>query len=283
MKNLSRTPLQRESKAGFVYPARMNQCRSLIVAILAITIIGPWSWGDEVMLKNGDRLTGKITTDGSNLTVDTGTAGKITIDLKNVKTFSTGTPIDVTLNDGTRVHGRVDSGPDGQVTLAPDNGPTRVVAFSDLKAVNPPPVKWVGNILIGGLLVRGNTDADSLNAAINVSRRGDHDRITFGAQYIFARTKNPGQSKQETADDLQGTVKYDYFFTPKLYGYGVVDAEHDVIAKVDLRLAPGIGVGYQWIDTKALSFNTEGGIGWLYRLYAHDGHTSSVDAAPRIT
>jgi len=256
----------------------MNQYRSLIVAIIAIAFIGPWSWGDEVMLKNGDRLTGKITTEGSNLTVDTGPAGKITVDLKNVKSFSTGAAIDILMNDGTRVHGRVDSGPDGQIMLAPDNGPARAIAFADFKQVNPPPSTWIGNILIGGLLVRGNTDADSLNAAINVSRRGDHDRITLGAQYIFARTKSPGQSKTETADDLQGNVKYDYFFTPKFYGYGVVDAEHDVIAKIDLRLSPGVGVGYQWFDTKVFSFNTEGGIGWLYRKYAHDGHTSSVDA-----
>jgi putative salt-induced outer membrane protein YdiY len=252
-------------------------------ALLLFTAMLASAWAtsvlaDEVSLKNGDRLTGTITTDGSHLTVDTQAEGKVTIDLKNVKTFSSGTPADVVLTDGTHVHGRLDSGPDGSVTFVPDNGAAHAIAFGNLKAVNPPPVKWVGSILIGGLIARGNTDSDSLNAALDFSRRGEHDRITLSAQYIFTRTKLPGQTKQETADDLQGSAKYDYFFTPKLYGYGIIQAEHDVIAKLDIRLAPGVGIGYQWVETSKLSFNTEAGIGYLYRQYSQAGHTSSVDA-----
>jgi len=263
---------------GLRYDSIMNQYGCIIIAIVVVALTGPRARGDEVTLKNGDRLNGKITTDGSNLTVDTGNAGKYTVDLKNVKTFSSAKPAEVVLSDGTSLRAHIDSGPDGKVTLAPAVGPVRVVKFSDLKAVNPPPVKWVGSVLIGGVLARGNTDSDTFNAAVNFSRKGDHDRVAFDAQYILARTKGPGQPKQETTDDLIGNAKYDYFFTPRFYGYGLVQAEHDVIAKLAIRVAPGLGGGYQWFDTKPFSLNTEAGVGYLYRQYSGDGHTSSVDA-----
>jgi putative salt-induced outer membrane protein YdiY len=86
--------------------------------------------------------------------------------------------------------------------------------------------------------------------------------------------------KHETADDLLGKAEYNYFFTPKFYGYANVEAEHDVIAGINLRLAPGVGAGYQWVEKPDFSFRTEAGGAYLYRKYSHDGETSS--AAARI-
>jgi putative salt-induced outer membrane protein YdiY len=234
---------------------------------------------DEIIFRNGDHLTGKIVTfDGTKLTIDAPSTGKILVDMKNVKTFSSNQPIDLTLADGSIVHEKVDAGPDGQIFLAPAAGAVRVVPLSDVKALNIPAVQWTGNVVLGGMLARGNTDSDTLNASAHVERREEKGRIILDGSYLFGRDRVPGAGKHETADDLLGKAKYDYFFTKKFYGYANVEAEHDVIAGLSLRLAPGVGVGYQWIDTPQLGFNTEGGAGYLYRKYAHDGDNGSANA-----
>jgi putative salt-induced outer membrane protein YdiY len=235
---------------------------------------------DEVVLQNGERLVGKIHTEGSKLTVENKYYDKATVDLKDVKTFSLSDPVDVLLNDGSHLHGHVNSGPDGSITFQPDNGVAHPINFSDLRAVAPALNSWSGNAVIGGLLARGNTDQDQFNASIDLARRGERDRITLDVSYIYGRSKPAGvnQTKVETADDLLGTAKYDYFFTTKFYGFGLIQAEHDVIAGIDLRLSPSGGIGYQWVETPDLDFNTEAGVGYLYRKYSHDGHSRSMDA-----
>ena len=250
---------------------------------IGVVASSPSVRADEVVFKNGDRLTGKITTeDGTKLTIDAKSVGKITVDMKNVRTFSTDEPIDVVLADGTTIHEKVKGGPDGQIALVPAGAAAgaapRVVPLSQIKKVNPPPVRWTGSVLVGGTLTRGNTDTDSFNASVDLLRRTDTDRITLGASYLFARQRVPGDGKHETVDDLLGKGAYDYFFTPKFYGYANVEAEHDVIAGLTLRLAPGVGAGYQWVDTPQMGFNTEAGAGVLYRKYAHDGDRVSASA-----
>jgi putative salt-induced outer membrane protein YdiY len=252
--------------------------RFSLLAVLVICSFSSLSLADEVVMKNGDRLSGTIVYDGSKLVIDTKSEGKVPVELKNVKTFSSTAPINIVLADGTKIHARVDAGPDGQITLAPPNGAVEVVPFARLKAVNPPPVKWSGDVLVGGLLARGNTDSDSFNASADLSHKTERDEISFHGQYLFSRQRNPGDGKHETVDDLLGRAKYQYTFAPKWYAYGSIEAEHDVIAGLDLRLAPSVGIGYQWVDRPDFSFSTEAGIGYLYRQYAHDGEDGSPDA-----
>lgn len=250
----------------------------LWIVLLAAAALTPWAHADEILLKNGDRLTGKITAEGTKLTIETKSEGKVSVDLKDVKTFSTSEPADVVLSDGTKIHTRIGAGPEGQMLLAPVGGMLQPFPFARLKAINPPPVRWTANILFGGLLARGNTDSDSFNASADIGHKTEHDEFTFRGQYLFSRQRVPGDGKHETADDLLGRIKYQYNLTARWYLYVSVEAEHDVIAGLDLRLAPSIGGGYRWIDQPNLSFSTEAGFGYLYRQYAHDGEMGSPDA-----
>lgn len=233
---------------------------------------------DEIIMKNGDRLSGKLTFDGSKLTIENKSEGKISVALKDVKTFSTDADEDVVLSDGKRWRGRITSGADGNLALATSEGPAQLIPLGQVRAVNPPPAGWSGDVLVGGLLARGNTDADSFNASADLDHKTERDEFTFHGQYLFSRQRVPGDGKHETVDDLLGRAKYQYTFAPNWYGYGSIEAEHDVIAGLDLRLAPSVGIGYQWIDQPNLSFTTEAGVGYLYRQYAHDGESGAPDA-----
>jgi putative salt-induced outer membrane protein YdiY len=257
----------------------MSQPHRSVSLILFLAIFAPAVLrADEVLFKNGDRLVGTVTDfDGTKLTIDTKVAGKVTVDMKDVKTFSSSSPLELMLNNGKMVRGTIAEGPDGQVSVAQANEAAQLVPLSDLEKLSPP-VKWTGTVTIGGLIARGNTETDSLNALGHAERRTFNDRIILDGGYIFGTQKVPGGSWHETANDLYGSAEYDYFFSKKFYGYGNIRADHDTIAGIDLRLAPGVGAGYQWFEKPSFNFNTEGGAGWLYRQYAHDGEDSAASA-----
>ena len=249
--------------------------------LVIVLVCGGSAAADEILFKNGDRLTGKIDSmDGTKLVVDSTPAGKVSVDLKDVSTFSTDEPVVLKLADGTVSRQRVGTGPAGQITVVPvGGGAPRTVPVTDVKSVSPPGAHWSGTVTVGGLLARGNTDTDSFNASAHFVRRGEQDRLTLDGGYIFGREHIRGShGKHETADDLFGEAKYDYFFTDRLYGYADLRAEHDTIAGIDLRLVPGVGIGYQWVESPTFSFNTEAGVSFLHRSYSHDGSDDALSA-----
>ncbi|MGB7157078.1 MAG: hypothetical protein WBD40_03365 [Tepidisphaeraceae bacterium] len=74
-------------------------CVAALVLSLCATVRA-----DEILFKNGDKLTGKIVSaDAGKLVIETAVAGTVTVDMANVKTFSTDAPLDLRLKDGSTV------------------------------------------------------------------------------------------------------------------------------------------------------------------------------------
>ena len=220
---------------------------------------------DEVRLRNGDRMTGKVVeVSGGKLKLNNSVAGDVSIDLKDVETFSTEEPIEVRLKDGTvRNEPAAASQTAGSVSVGGND-----VDLGSVKSASSTGPKWTGALVVGGLITRGNTNTESLNVSIDVTRRGKDDRISAGAGYIYSREADPdGPGKDTTADNWFAAGKYDYFFTEKFYGYASLRLEHDSIADLELRVTPSIGVGYQWVETPTTKFGTEAGLAWVYEDY----------------
>jgi putative salt-induced outer membrane protein YdiY len=196
------------------------------------------------------------------------------VDLKDVETFTTDEPIEIRLNDGTVVKGRVGAAEAGSVTAV--TGP---VALARVKSINPKEGKWTGSVVAGGVVNRGNTDTESLNVAVDAQRRGEDDRVSTNAGYVFSRQKDPSTGDESTsADSWFAAGKYDYFFSDKLYGLASLRADHDRIADLNLRLTPSLGVGYQWVERPDLNFTTEAGLAWVFENY-DPGDTDNHAAA----
>jgi putative salt-induced outer membrane protein YdiY len=246
---------------------------ALFVAGLAV---GSVAHADDIEFKNGDHLTGKITSAaGGKLRVSTPVAGDITIDLATVRSFSTDDSIELRLNDGTTLKQKVEAGDEGTIRTAAGTLGPQVVKFADIDQINPPAAKWSGSILASANFARGNTFSDSVDVAIDASRRSVDDRITLGAGYSFGRERNSDTGQKNTTEDnwfVSG--KYDYFLSKKLYLFGLTRIEKDRIANLDLRVAPSAGLGYQWIEKPDFNFNTELGGGWVHESYANGGTES---------
>jgi putative salt-induced outer membrane protein YdiY len=254
-----------------------NQILAVIVAGLAMA---PLAHADEIVFKNGDHLTGKVTSAaGGKLHVTTPVAGDVVIDLSTVHSFSTDDAIELRLNDGTTLKQKVEAADEGTIRTAPGVLGPQVVKFSDIDQINPPPVKWTGSIRASANFVRGNTFSDSADVAIDASRRSTDDRITLGAGYSFGRERNADTGQKSTTEDNWfASGKYDYFLNKKLYLFGLIRVEKDRIANLDLRVSPSAGLGYQWIEKPDFNFNTELGGGWVHESYTNDGSDSHFTA-----
>jgi putative salt-induced outer membrane protein YdiY len=254
--------------------------RKGLIALAALAAIATATavFADKVQLNNGDVLTGKIVnSDGKQLTLKSDQAGEVKIDLANIKTFSTDEPLDIRLKDGTTFHKKVDAADPGTVTVEKGDTPASNFRLDTVKAINPPPVAWHGNLRAGAMFSRGNTYTDNINAGFDLNRRGESDRFTSTGQYNFGRERdNDTGVVSSSADNWEVKGKFDHFWTPKWYGYVGATVGKDNIQDLNLRFIPSIGIGYQWVESPTLNFNTEGGVAWVYEDYDNGNNKDEI-------
>jgi putative salt-induced outer membrane protein YdiY len=245
--------------------------KRFLLAVAACAALASPSLGDEVLFKNGDRLTGKIKSvaDGK-LTMTTAVAGDVSIDMAQVQTFKTDVPVELHLSDGSVIKQQVNTSPDeGKITTV--GGATvgpQTVPVASVQKINPPPVKWTGSIAAGALLTRGNTHTDNVSVTMDAMRRAETDRITLRAGYLFGQQEDTETGDRiTTIDNWFAFAKYDYFLSRQLYLYGSERLERDRIALLDLRSTTSVGLGYQWWESAKSNFSTEIGGAWVYEDY----------------
>jgi putative salt-induced outer membrane protein YdiY len=251
--------------------------RTLIAFAAALALAGVVR-ADEILFKNGDRLTGTVkSADGGKIKFKSDLAGDITVDMKDVQTFTTTAPVQIKLQDNSRVNTAVSTKeeipkpttqPTGQVVL---NG--KEVPTTDIKKIIPPS-KWTGSIVANGDIQRGNTHSTDFGLAVDASLRRDDenhdDRFGLSGAYNFGNETTNGVQSTST-DNWFAQAKYDKFLSEKLYAYGIFRADHDRLAQLNYRLSPGAGIGYQWIESAAFNFSTEVGGNWIIEDYDTSG------------
>jgi putative salt-induced outer membrane protein YdiY len=250
--------------------------RTLAIAVF-LTMLGAVSAAaaDEVRFLNGDRLTGKIlSATGGKIVIKTEAAGEVTADLSKVATFSTDEPVRIQVGERRpQVETQISSGPQGQVAArtAPD-APPQPLPIVDITAINPPLPAWHGSVALNGLFTTGNSETQQLGFTLGLSKRWEDDRLSFFGEYSYGHQRDPNTGVSSTSVDYsQAWAKYEHFFTPKLYGYGLVKFERDGVAGLNYRFSPSAGVGYQWVDQPAFKFSTEAGLAYVYEDYESTG------------
>jgi putative salt-induced outer membrane protein YdiY len=240
------------------------------------------SYGDEIQLKNGDRLTGKIIklVDGK-LVIKSDAAGEVTVNLSNIQTLSSDEPIIVNLKDGTSLKQKISSSEAGRFAIAGDETvQAQEFAVTDIVSINPPIPKWKGTISAGITSTHGNTKTESITGSANLSKRTQKDRTILSADYAKSKQNNKDTGEELTIEDWwRAHAKYDYFFSKKMYGYLDGRYEKDAIAELERRVAVGIGGGYQWIESADMNFSTELGLASLYEKYNNQTDSNSEMSA----
>lgn len=254
--------------------------RTLGFFLLALcTFIPTCVRADEVVLKNGDHLTGEIVQyDGSKLTLDTDYAGKIQIDWKAITSLKSEKPVYVQTGPKQTVSG-VLSTQDGNFLLKPASGPTEAVSRASVQALRSESEQaayerlqhpgllqgWAGGVNAGFGLTGGNSQTRNLSLGFTAVRTGKSDKITSYTNAVYA-TDNLA-TPSVTANVVQGGARYDHDFDGILFGFGSADFMSDALQALNLRSVFSGGLGYHVIRKPNTTLDFLTGLNYTHENY----------------
>lgn len=248
----------------------------MLIGLACLALFALTTQADELVLKNGDRLTGKVVhlVDGK-MAFKSDAAGAVTVNLADIQTFSSDEPVTVNLKDGTTFNQKILAAEAGRFAVAgAENLKPQQFSVADIVSINKPIPKWTGEVSVGMTSTHGNTKTETVSASANATKRTEQDRTTVSADYAKSKQRDPDTGDDVTVEDWwRAKGKYDYFFSKKGYGYLDVRYEKDAVAELDRRVIVGVGGGYQWIESDDMNFSTEFGLASLYEKF--DNQTDS--------
>ena len=252
----------------------MNQgLRCPLAVFLLFLLIPALALADVVLLKNGDRVSGKILKmEDEQLEIDTDFAGKIKIGWGDIQTVQSNRPLALTffasstIPDGVGVR-------DGDrviVTGLDVEGPIRL---SDIKAINVSDLYHRGNINLGGNVVSGNSNTQALNATVSYTLRRDRHRLQMDGK------TNRGEANGElTAQNGAASVRYDYLLTRQVFLSGQQLLENDRFQNLGLRGTTTAALGYDFYDRKTSTLSVGAGPGFVYENFTTSPATVTPSA-----
>ena len=231
---------------------------------------------DQVILKNGDRLTGTIVkSDGKELVLKSEFAGIVAIQWAAVDSITSTAPLYVHLTTGETLNGPVTTS-SGNFVIATMSAGTITATKDKVKAIeskeeeaayekaierlrNPRLLDlWTGFVDLGLSMARGNASTTTFNMGANAARTTPRDKITVYFTSLYSKNKTDGQTVLG-ADQDRGGIRYDANFTPRNFAFGSADLEYDRFQELDLRAVFGGGLGRHVVKTDGTVLDLFGG------------------------
>ena len=237
------------SRAGFV--------------ILWLCLFSHFVIADQITLKNGDRLTGSITTaDATSLNLKTDYAGTLTIKWDAVQSISSDQPLYVTPKTGATVIGTVTT-TDGKLQVATKDAGTVGVDKDSVKNVRSESEQraygaWGGFLDSGLSLSRGNSDSTNFTLGATATRMTEKSKTGGFINSIYSSGTTNGVSLT-TASAVHAGLRYDFNLSEKTFVFAFTDFDHDRFQQLDLRNVIGGGFGYHVIKSDATNFDVFAG------------------------
>lgn len=227
---------------------------------------------DQVVLKNGDTITGTIVKkDGAKLTVKSEFLGEVTMPWTAVKTIRADENLTVEYPAGVRSAGSVATNAEGALVVSTPAG-VHVVPMDSVGAMRDPDEEaawerlqhpgvlqlWNGFVDTGLALARGNADTDTLTTTVSASRVTTNDKITATFNQIYGTARLDGLSSA-VASAMHGDWEYNRNVTPKFFVATLNSYDHNRFQDLDLRFVAGGGFGWNAIKNDRANLTITGG------------------------
>jgi putative salt-induced outer membrane protein YdiY len=218
--------------------------------------------GAEVVLVNGDRLSGRILqADQDTVVLETDYVGTLTIERNKVQSLRRD-PVQA----GTEVSAHSDAGPgavaDGSNPNQPQGsaqppaddsaGPT--VTTSARSSPFTPGNNLTGRVDFALSDDKGNTDKNEIDVDYQVEYRRGWNRLTSLGALEF--DTNDGE---KTTDKWSTYNQYSRLFPSRWYGAAWFALKHDRFADLRLRTLGGPAIGYLAVESEAMNLSIEAG------------------------
>ena len=251
-------------------------------AVLLVLAFCSSLFADQIVLSNGDRLTGTITkSDGKTLLIKTDLAGDVTVQWPAVQEVHSSQPLHVALENGKTVVGPVTT-TDGNFAVTTATAGTVSVPRADVtalrsdaeqaayeKTLHPGLLQgWTVGANVGFALTRGNSETKSLALAFTGDRKTSNDEISMYANSVYSTNDAPGAIPSETADMVQGGARYSHNLTPRLFAFGAADFQTDALQLLNLRSVFTGGLGFHVIKNDRTTLDLLAGPNYTRESYS---------------
>lgn len=222
------------------------------------------SFADELLMKNGSRLIGRVVSaEQGKVVFSTPFAGELSINSENIYSMVTEEKVTLLMADGTVYRDqRVKHLDDKMLITTPENESFMFEAI-EISLINPEPwklgegYKWFGEASLAAEVERGNSDSDEFDFIAESIWRSLTDRYTLRSEVEIDKTDG-----DKTKDNRKIRGKYDRFRQANAddyYGWQLF-FEKDEFADLDLRSLTGPYVGRQFYDGNILDLAGEVGV-----------------------
>jgi putative salt-induced outer membrane protein YdiY len=236
---------------------------------------------DQLILKNGDKLTGTIVkSDGKELVLKTDYAGDVTVKFDAIQSLTSSGDLHVTMGGKTAVGPVTTTGDNvvvatkaGEPVEAPKTSVTLVRSPAEQaayeKSLHPGFAEgWAGGLNLGFAVTRGNSETKNLAIAFNAVRTGFHDKLSLYTNSIYSSNDVTGATPHTTANSIGGGVRYDHDFNPRVFGFVTGDFFHNSLQFLDLRSSFGGGIGLHAVKNPNTTLDFLGGINYTHESYS---------------
>jgi len=267
---------------------RKNKLCALVVVLgLAQVVLA-----DQITLKNGDHLSGKIVkSDGKTLVLHTEFAGDVTVDFKAITQILADEDLRVSTSDKKTLVGRVTTS-DGKIEVATKGEGTVGVPLGNVvtigkqadyeKSVHPGLLHgWNGGVNVGFSLARGNSETSNLALAINAVHPTLNDKTSIYLASID--TKNDLASPSTVANLVTAGLRYDHNLNPRLFAFVGADFMSNALQNLDLRGVYGGGMGFHVIKSDNTVLDLLAGLNYTHETYSNGQEVTPVTVPPSFT
>ncbi len=234
---------------------------------------------DQIVLKNGDRVTGTIVKkDAKQITIKTDMFGVVTAAWDQVASVVADKELNVVLSDGRTVAGTLrESG--GQIEVT-SKGATFNVAPAEIAVLRDAAEQraferlespgltqlWAGTGSIGFAGTKGNAETTTFTTGLQAARvtRTDKMNVYFNSIKASALIDN---AVSGTAQAVRGGFGYSRNFGDRMFVNGFNDYEYDRFQNLDLRAVFGGGLGYKAIRNDRITLDLLGGGAYNYSRF----------------
>ncbi|MBU0468034.1 MAG: DUF481 domain-containing protein [Candidatus Omnitrophica bacterium] len=250
-----------------------NLTKRSFFLLAIIVLISNYVCADEILMRNGDRITGKV----------------IDENLFELKVY-TGVDRPIVVNkEFIRRHDRDQDQPEKKVEKV--YVPQEIEEINEEKQVSyEPEVKsekskevdrmaerqeivknavsvWERKISLGYSQSGGNVESTDMAFDLLLSKKRDVYENTIKLGGVFSSADN-----RSTARKFNGMLRTATSFgsNNKWYRYLKLDGDHDRFSNIDQRFVPSVGLGYWFSDTDGFKAMVEAGLGAEYTNFRDD-------------
>lgn len=116
---------------------------------------------------------------------------------------------------------------------------------------------WKGKGEAGVVFARGNSDSDTINLKLAMTKEVERWKHALDMSYLKASSNGV-----ESSNRFVGGWQSDYKVSDKTFAFGALHYEQDKYSGFDYQASASTGMGYKFYDTDKIKLSAQAGVGY---------------------